>query len=255
MQETRVWPLGQEDPLQKGMATHSNILAWRIPWTENSGSPQSMGSQRVRHNWETNTSCHLTYYGNHHGVSSKSQNSYHLAISYHIQRLFHFWKFTCRKQNTNWKIHMHSNVPYIFYNSQYIEESPVHKEQCCTGTWNVRSMNQGKLEVVKQEMARVNIDILGLSELKWTAMGEFNSDDQYIYYCGQQSHRRNGVAIIVNKRVPNAVTGCNLKNDRMISVHFQGKWFSITVIQAYAPTSNAEAETERFYEDLQDLLN
>ena len=102
-------------------------------------------------------------------------------------------------------------------------------------------MNQGKLEVVKQEMARVNVDILGISELKWTGMGEFNSDDHYIYYCGQESlSRRNGVAIMVNKRVRNAVLGCNLKNDRMISVHFQGKAFNITVIQVYAPTNNAE---------------
>ena len=101
-------------------------------------------------------------------------------------------------------------------------------------------MNQGKLEVVKQEMARVNVDILGISELTWTGMGEFNSDDHYIYYCGQKSPRRNGVAIMVNKRVRNAVLGCNLKNNRMISVRFQGKPFSITVLQAYAPTSNAE---------------
>ena len=116
-------------------------------------------------------------------------------------------------------------------------------------------MNQGKLEVVKQEMARVNVDILGISELKWTGIGEFNSDDHYIYYCGQESLRRDGVAILVNKRVRNAVLGCNLKNDRMISVPFQGKPFNITVIQVYAPTSNAEeAEVERFYEDLQDLL-
>ena len=115
-------------------------------------------------------------------------------------------------------------------------------------------MNQGKLEVVKQEIARVNVDILGISELKWTGMGEFNSDDHYIYYCGQESLRRNGVAIIVNKSVRNAVLGCNLKNDRMISVRFQGKSFKITVIQAYAPISNAEeAEVEWFYEDLQDL--
>ena len=115
-------------------------------------------------------------------------------------------------------------------------------------------MNQGKLEMVKQEMARVNVDILGISELKWTGMGEFNSDDHYIYYCGQESLRRNGVAIVVN-RVRNAVLGCNLKNDRMNSVHFQGKPFNITVIQDYAPTTNAEeAEVERFYEDLQDLL-
>ena len=116
-------------------------------------------------------------------------------------------------------------------------------------------MTQGKLEVVKQEMARVNINILVISELKWTGMGEFNSDDHYIYYCGQESLRRNKVAIIVNKRVLNAVLGCNLKNDRMISVHFQGKPFNITVIQVYTPTRNAEeAEVERFYEDLQDLL-
>ena len=97
-------------------------------------------------------------------------------------------------------------------------------------------MNQGKLEVVRQEMARVNIDILGISKLKWTGMGEFNSDDHYIYYCRQESLRRNGVAIVVNKRVRNAVLGCNLKNDRMISVHFQGKPLNITVIQFYAPT-------------------
>ena len=116
-------------------------------------------------------------------------------------------------------------------------------------------MNQGKLEVVKQEMARVNIDIIGINELKWTRMGEFNSDDHYIYYCGLDSLRRNGVAIIVNKRVQNAVVGCNLKNDRMISVHFQDKPFNITVIQAYTLTSNTEeAEVEQLYEDLQDLL-
>ena len=116
-------------------------------------------------------------------------------------------------------------------------------------------MNQGKLEVVKQEMARANINILGIRELKWTGMGEFNLNDHYIYYCGQESFRRNGVAIMVNKRVWNAVLGCNLKNDRMISVHFQGKPFNTTVIQAYAPTSNTEeAEVEWFYEDLQDLL-
>ena len=120
------------------------------------------------------------------------------------------------------------------------------KEQYCIGTWNVRSMNQGKLEVVKQEMARVNINILGISKLKWTGMGEFNSDDHYIYHCGQESLRRNGVAITVNKRVRNAVLGCNLKNDRMVSVRFQSKPFNITVIQVYATTSNAEeAEVEQ----------
>ena len=107
------------------------------------------------------------------------------------------------------------------------------REQYCIGTWNVRFMNQGKLEVVKQELARVNINILGISELKWTGRGEFKSDNHYIYYCGQESLRRNGVAIIVNKRIWNAVLGCSLKNDRMISVRFQGKPFNITVIQVY----------------------
>ena len=109
--------------------------------------------------------------------------------------------------------------------------------------------------MAKQELARVNVDILGISELKWTGMGEFNSDDHYIYYCGQESLRRNGVAVMVDKRVQNAELGCNLKNDRMISVHLQGKPFNITVIQVYAPTSNAEeAEVEWVYEDLQDLV-
>ena len=115
---------------------------------------------------------------------------------------------------------------------------------------------QDKLEVVKQEMARVNVDILGISELKQTGMGEFNSDDHYIYYCGQESLRRNGVAIMVIKRVRKAVLGCNLKNDRMISVRVQGKPFNIMVIQVCAPTSSAEeAEVEQFYEDRQDLLD
>ena len=112
-------------------------------------------------------------------------------------------------------------------------------------------MNQGKLEVVKQEMARVNVNVLGISKLKWTEMGKFNSDDHCIYYCEQESLRRNGVAIIVNKRVQNAVLGYNLKNDRMISVCFQGKTLIIIVIQVYSLSSNAEeAEIEWFYEDL-----
>ena len=122
-------------------------------------------------------------------------------------------------------------------------------------TWNVRSMNQSKLDMDKQGMVRVNIDVLGISELKWTEMGEFNSNDHYIYYCGQQPLRRNQVAITVNQRVQNAVLDCNLKNVRMISVYFQGKPFSITVIQVCAPTGSAEeAEVEWFYEDLQNLL-
>ena len=116
-------------------------------------------------------------------------------------------------------------------------------------------MNQGKSEVTKQEIARVNINILGISKLKWTGMGEFNSDDHCSYYCWQESLRRNGVAIIVNERVRNAVLGFSLENDRMISVCFQGKPFIITVTQVYAPTTNAkEAEVDRIYGDLQDLL-
>ena len=116
-------------------------------------------------------------------------------------------------------------------------------------------MNPSKLEVVKQEMTRVNIDIIGIRELRWIGKGEFNSDYHYIYYYGQESLRRNEVAIIVNI-VQNAVLGCNLKNDRMISVRFQGKPFNITVIQVYALTSNAEeGEVEQFYEDRQDLLD
>ena len=105
--------------------------------------------------------------------------------------------------------------------------------------------------MVKQEMVRINI--LEISELKWTGMGKFNSDDHYIYYCGQESHRRNGLALIMNKTVQNAVLGCNLKNDQMILVHFQGKSFNITVIQVYGPTTNAE-EVDQFYENLEDLL-
>ena len=124
------------------------------------------------------------------------------------------------------------------------------KEQYCIGTWNARPMNQGKLEVVKQKTAKVKIDILGISELKWTRIGWLNSDDHYIYYCGQESLRRNGVALTINQTVWNAILGCNLKNDRMISVRFQGKPFNIWVIQVYAPIEcNAEeAEVEWFYE-------
>ena len=108
------------------------------------------------------------------------------------------------------------------------------KDKYCIGTWNFKSINQGKLEVVKEEMVRVN-DILEISEVKWTGMGKFNSDDHYIYYCGQKSFRRNEVALLVNRRVWNVVHGFNLKNNRMISVQVQGKWFNITVIQVFAP--------------------
>ena len=129
------------------------------------------------------------------------------------------------------------------------------KEQYCIGTWNVRSMNQGKLEVVKQEMARVNVDILRISKLKWTGKGEFNSDDYYIYYCGQESLRRNGVAIIVNKRVQNAVLWMQPQKRQNILCSFPRQTTQYHSNQVYAPTSNAEeAEVEWFYEDLQDLL-
>ena len=129
------------------------------------------------------------------------------------------------------------------------------KVRRCKGQYCIGTMNPGKLEVVKQEMTRVNVSILGISKLKWTGMGEFNSDDHYIYYCGQESLRRNVVPIMINTRVQNAVLGYNLINDRMISVCFQDKPFNITVIQAYAPTRNTEeAEVEQFYEDLRDLL-
>ena len=114
------------------------------------------------------------------------------------------------------------------------------KEQYCIGTLNIRSTNQGKLDIVTQEMAWLNINILGISQLKWTGIGEFNSADHYIYYCGYESLRRNGAALVVNKRVWNAVLECNLKNNRRISVHFQGKPFNITVIQVYIPTTSAE---------------
>ena len=116
-------------------------------------------------------------------------------------------------------------------------------------------MNQGKFEVVKQVIGRVNNNFLGISELKWIGIGKLNSDDHYICHCGQESHKRNGVALIINERVQNTVLGCNLKNDRMISLHFRGKPFNIRVIQVYDPASNAEeAEIKWFYEDLQYLL-
>lgn len=117
-------------------------------------------------------------------------------------------------------------------------------------------MNQGKLEVVKEEMSRLNIGILGISELKWTGMGHFTSDKHQIFYCGQVSHRRNGVAIIINKKLSSSVLGYNPKNDRMISVRLQGKPINVTVIQVYAPTTNAEeAEIEDFYANLQQFLD
>ena len=206
------------------MATHSSILAWRIPWTD---SPCSLAgySPWGRKELDTTQPLHFT--------------SLHFTSAYQKE-----WRRE-PKQKQHPVVDVTGDRRKVW----------CCKEHYCTGTFNVRSMNHGKLEVVKQEMARVNVNILGISELKWTGMGEFNSDDHYIYHCGQESLRRNGVAIMVNKRVRNAVLGCNLKNNRMIPVRFQGKLFNITIIQGYALTSNAdEAEVEWFYEDLKDLL-
>ena len=207
--------------LEKGMANHLSILALRTPWTIWKG-------KKIR------------------------------TLKDELPRLVAYLQYANGDQ---WRNNSRKNEGMEPKQKQHPvaartdDRSKVwcYKEQYWIGTWNIRSMNQGKLEVVKQEMTGVNIDILGISELRWTGMGEFNSDDHYIYYCGQESLRRNGIAIIVNKRVRNAVLGCNLKNDRMISVHFQGKPFNFTVIQVYDPISNTE-EVERFYEDLQDLL-
>ena len=155
--------------------------------------------------------------------------------------LFHWQIWLIRKRKQHPAVDMSVGESKVWY----------YKEQYCIATWSVRYINQGKLEVIKQEMARVNIDILGISKLNWVGLGEFNSDDHYTHYCGQESHRINGVAIIVNKRVQNAVLGCNLKNDRRISVHFLSKPFNITVIQVSDPKRNAEeAEVEWFYEGL-----
>ena len=192
--------LTTRSPLEKGMANHFSIFALRTPWTVWKGKkvwlkdelPRSVGAQYTTgEEWRNN--------------SRKNE-----------------------ERDPKQKQHLVVDVTG--------DGSKIRccKEQYCIGTWNVRPMNQGKLEMVKQEMARVNINILGISELKWAGMGEFNSDDHYIYYCGQElqeSLRRNGVAIIVNKRVWNSVLGCRLKNDRMIFLRFQGKPFNIMVIQ------------------------
>ena len=247
------------------MATHSSVLAWRIPGMGEPGGLPSLGSHRVRHNWSDLAAvyheCMLEFV------------KYFFCIYWLAASIDPMNSMTRQKDRTltdelprsvgaqyatgnQWRNNSRKNKGMEPKQKQHPvvngtgDRSKVQccKEQYCTGTWNVRSMNQGKLEVVKQEMARVNVDILGISELKWTGMGEFNSDDHYIYYWGQESLRRNGVAIMVNKRAWNAVLVCNLKNDRMISIRFEGKPFNIMLIQAYAPTSNAEVE--QFYEDL-----
>ena len=176
-------------PLEKGMANHFSILALRSPWTVWKG--------KMIQYWKRNSPGSVgTQYATGDQWRNNSRKNEGMALK--------------QKQ-----------YPVVDVTG---DRSKVwcYKEQYCIGTWNVRSMNQGRLKEVKQEMARVNVDILGISELKWTGMGELNSDDHYIYSCGQESLRRNGVAIMVNKRVWTAVLACNLKNDRMISVHFQG---------------------------------
>ena len=182
-------------PLEKGMANHFSILASRTPWKAWKGK-------------------------NDRTLKDELHGSVGAQYATGDQ-----WRNNSRK--TEWKELKQKQHPVVDVTGDGIKTEWCCKEQYCIRTWNLRSMNERKLEVVKQEMVRVNINILGRSQLKWTGMGEFNSDDHYIYYCGQESLRRNGVAIIVNKRVWNAVLWCNLKNDRMISVHFQGKLFSI----------------------------
>ena len=207
-------------PMEKGMATDFSILALRTPWTGWKG-------KKIGH-WKMN---------------SRSVGAQYATGGQ--------WENNSRK-NEGMELKQ-KQYPVVDATG---DGSKVRrcKEQNCIGTWKIMSTNQGKLEVVKQEMARVNIDILGISELRWTGMGEFNSDDLYIYYHGQESLRRNGVVITVNKRLQNAVLRCNLKNAEWSLFCFQVKPFNITVIQVYAPTTNAkEAEVEWFYEDLQDL--
>ena len=180
------------------MATHSSILAVRTPWTVWKG-------KKIWH-WKMSPSCWK--------VSSMLLGKSKGPLLIPPERM-------------KWLAQSGNNAQLWMCLALKVQSC---KEKCCIGTWNVRSMSQGKLDMVKQEMAKVNIDILGINVLKWMGMGGFNSDDHYVYYCRQESHRSNGVALIVNKRVWNAVLGCNLKNNRMILVHFQDKPFSITVI-------------------------
>ena len=208
--------LTKHGPLEKGMANHFSILALRTPWTVWKGKDRILKDE---------LSCLV---GTQYATRDQWRNN------------------TRENEEMEPKRKQHPVVDMTGDRSKV----QCCKEQYCIGTWNVSSINQGKLEVVKQEMARVNINILEISELRWTGMGELNSEYHCIYYCGQESLRRNGVAIIVNRRVWNAVFRCSLKNDRMISVCYQGKPFNITVIQVHVPISNAEeAEAEWFYED------
>ena len=184
-------------PLEEGMANHISILALRSPWTGGKGKKTWQLKRNSPGQHEPNMLLEKSREIAQEGMKRLSQAKITPSCGC-------VWWWT-KVQNC--------------------------KEQYWIGTWNFRSMNQGKLEVVKQEMARVNINILAISELKWTGMGKFNTDDHYIYCCGQESLGRNGVALTVNKRVQNAVLGCNLKTDRIILVHFQDKPFNITLIQ------------------------
>ena len=204
-------------PLEKGMANHLSILALRTPMN----SLKKWKDRTLKH--ELPRSVRAQY-----GTGEQ-------------------WRNNSRKSEEMEPKQKHPGVDVTGDGSNVW----CCKEKYFIGNWNDRSMNQGKLEAVKQEMARVSNDILGISELRWTGMGEFNSNDCCIYYCGQESLRRNGIAIIVNERVWNAVLRYNLKNDRIISFHFQSKPFNVTVIQVCAPTCNTkQVEVEWFYEDL-----
>ena len=199
-------------PLEKGMANHFSILALRTPWTVWKGKDRTLKDELPR------------WVGAQYTTGDQ-------------------WRNNSRKNKGMEPKQKQHPVVNGTGNRRKVQ---CCKEQYCIGTWNVRSMNQGKLEVVKQEMTRVNIDILWINKLRWTGMGEFNSDDHFIYYCGQESFRRNGVALIVKRESKTQYLDAVSKMTEW-SVRFQGKPFNITGIQVYAPTSNAEeAEVERF---------
>ena len=224
--------------------THQNVAGHLN--NKKSGSNQNVHQRNWSVDWK--------YQPDEDGVDTENYHDEdNVYIWYDIRGKNHNTKWLCSNELATLPKNMCGSVQ--FSRSVMSDSLWPHGLQHARRTWNVRSINQGKLEVVKQETARVNIYILGISELKWTGMGEFNSDDHYIYYCGQDSLRKNGAAIIVNERVWNAVLGCNLQNNRMISVCFQDKPFNTTVIQVYVPTTNVkEDEVEQFYEDLQDFL-
>ena len=215
MQKTWVQSLVLLNPINSlfpGEGNHNPLQYSYLgnPWTEEPGRLQTMWTQKTqtKHSNLTTTTITTKAYVNMKPVDS-------------TPHCLHKWKWSVQKQ-----------CPVVAVTG---DGSKVQccKEQYFTGTWNARAMNQGKLELVKQEMTRLNINVLAISELKWTRMGKYNSNDHYIYYCGQESLKRNGLVLIVNQRVWNAVLDCNSKNDRVISIRFQGKPFNITAIQVY----------------------